>query len=205
MAVSGRPVINGLLKKNPADRPTAEHTAKQLRSVRPAPTAPSGFVLYQDDRGFAIAMPADWDNDHFRPNSWYGVVVATATLQLDATRGPDRPGTTALAYLADYEKTSPWLTGLPDHRDLTYRRIGLAERPASAGADTVAVLEYTFSYANPNGSTTAKRKLVSAFVTDSGNIYTVELTAAGDPQTIPRTWQDIQPTATTILNSFRIT
>jgi serine/threonine protein kinase len=276
------PVIHRLLNKNPAERLTAEHTAKQLRSVRDAPptasadiartvtvtapvpatrprrgrlttgalavlglaslvvwlewnqneaapsstpsasttssspaaptstapSAPQGFMLYQDDHGFAIAMPADWDNDPYRPNNWYGLVVATTTLQLDANRVmPDQPGTTAIAYLSDHEKTSPWQTGpYSNTRNLAYQRISLTEQPASAGANTVAVLEYLLSYNNQNGSTVAVHKLVSAFVTDSGEIYTVELRVAAEaPQTISQTWQDVLPTVTTILNSFRIT
>jgi len=160
-------------------------------------------MLYKDKQGFAIGIPAGWDDSTERPTSWAGT-AADSILNLDVSRAPDRPGTTALAHLTAYEQTKPWQA--PRSKNATYQQIGLAAHPARAGADTVAMLEYTYSYVEGN-HTYAGHTRIWAFATDSGRIYTTDFTIVGmdDTTSLPASWRDIQPTITAILDTFRIT
>jgi serine/threonine protein kinase len=189
---------------SPSSAQPSPTTAPSTPSTAPSTTlaVPPGFMLYKDAQGFAIGIPAGWDDNTEHPTSWAGT-AATSILNLDVSRGPDRPGT-ALAYLAAYEQTKPWQA--PRSKNATYQRISLAERPARAGADTVAMLEYIYSYVEGN-HTYAGHTQIWAFATNSGRIYTADFTIVGmdDTSSLPSNWRDIQPTLTAILDTFRIT
>jgi serine/threonine protein kinase len=190
---------------SPGSTQPSPTTAPSTPSTPPSTTlaVPPGFMLYKDTQGFAVGIPVGWDDNTEHPTSWAGT-AATSILNLDVSRGPDRPGTTALAYLTAYEQTKPWQA--PRTKNATYQQISLTGRPATAGADTVAMLEYTYSYVEGN-HTYAGHTQIWAFATTPGRIYTADFTIVGMDNTasLPASWRDIQPTLTAILDTFRIT
>jgi hypothetical protein len=162
------------------------------------PPVPPGYKLYQDIRGYSIAVPHSWDRPSVHGASDYR--VAGSLLFLEINRGADQPGATAYPFLVEHEKTDSWLT-----QDVTgYQRIRLDKLPVPATGGTAAELEYTYRYLNPDHTWTYHHELVRVVITEPGHVYVVEChILESDPNLLAQQWQAVTPTVNTILGSFR--
>jgi serine/threonine protein kinase len=177
----------------------AQTTAPPSTSTQVPPPVPPGYKRFEDFRGYSISVPHSWTRSTINGSSQYS--VAGVLLFMEADRLEDKPGASALTYLADYEKSDPSITCCATD----YQRIRLEPRAVAAVSGSVAELEYTYRSRNPDRSWTYWHSLVRVVITGQGRVYVVKFEILDeDPQPLADQWQAVTPTMTTILASFRV-
>lgn len=183
----------------PPTQTSSPETTRSTTTSSPPPSVPPGYKLYQDIRGYSVAVPHSWDRPSVHGASDYR--VAGTLLFLEINRGADQPGATAHPFLVEYEKSDPWIA----QKVTDYQRIRLDTLPAPATGSTAAELEYTYRYLNPDHTWTYHHELVRVVITEPGHVYVVEChILETDPNLLAQQWQAVTPTVNTILGSFRV-
>ncbi|RZS34391.1 serine/threonine protein kinase [Herbihabitans rhizosphaerae] len=169
------------------------------RPPPPAPVPPPRLKEYREALGFSIGVPAEWLRSASAVAALSDVVwrgqerdptVGGLTVQVQRDT---RPWNSAYTYLAERDRGES-----TDRDNAGYRRLALTDRPGGA-----AELEYT------HGAAVGGRRFhvrSHAAIGRSGSVYVVTFTLhAVDGSALEKRWQELHPTMTAIMDSFRIT